>query len=365
MNVIRYFSQRACLVSAFVLLVGQASFSSAQTLLVDFGNNAPHYRGVPVTNPDPKSHYWNSIQPGLFTTDMVDMQNHPTSIDLGWATPVGTDSFNGPYGDATGGGIDPLVDPDGSAAILAQQADQTFIDETALGNLGVKQAAFDYAASPPFNTVIPDPAHPGQNIATGYKTRFTLEGLDPAKTYDLTFFGSHIYTTDAATTYSAFSDFYCTQLLGTANLNVRDPNVFTTWNDHETVTITGLTPNADHILFIQFVGAGGHDGYLNSLQIVANAGATVPGDYNGDTKVNAADYTIWRDTFGSNTDLRANGDNTLASMNVIDQADFLFWKSHFTAGGSGGFGTSGVPEPSSIALGILAGVGLAFFARRR
>ena len=36
----------------------------------------------------------------------------------------------------------------------------------------------------------------------------------------------------------------------------------------------------------------------------------VPGDYNANGTVDAADYTIWRDTLGSTTDLRANGDNT-------------------------------------------------------
>ena len=55
------------------------------------------------------------------------------------------------------------------------------------------------------------------------------------------------------------------------------------------------------------------------------------GDYNGNGIVDAADYTIWRDTLGSTTDLCANGDNTGASAGVIDQADYTFWKSKFGA----------------------------------
>ena len=39
----------------------------------------------------------------------------------------------------------------------------------------------------------------------------------------------------------------------------------------------------------------------------------VLGDYNSNGIVDAADYTVWRDTLGSLTDLRANGDNTGAS----------------------------------------------------
>jgi Protein of unknown function (DUF3466) len=85
---------------------------------------------------------------------------------------------------------------------------------------------------------------------------------------------------------------------------------------------------------------------------------TVPGDYNGNYIVDAADYTIWRDSLGSTTDLRANGDNTGASAGVIDQADYTFWKSHFGAGLSNGTGAAAaVPEPATLAsLAIWAGL---------
>ena len=50
------------------------------------------------------------------------------------------------------------------------------------------------------------------------------------------------------------------------------------------------------------------------------------GDYNGDGSVNAADYTVWRDTLGSTTDLRANGDD---SNSAIDTADYRVWTANF------------------------------------
>jgi hypothetical protein len=88
----------------------------------------------------------------------------------------------------------------------------------------------------------------------------------------------------------------------------------------------------------------------------------VEGDYNGDGIVDAADYTIWRDTLGSTTDLRANGDNTGASAGVIDQADYAFWKANF-GNHSGSGATAGVPEPATLWL-LLAGI-LTMCVRRR
>jgi formylglycine-generating enzyme len=87
--------------------------------------------------------------------------------------------------------------------------------------------------------------------------------------------------------------------------------------------------------------------------------ATVPtlsptGDYNGNGVVDAADYTVWRDTLGSTTDLRANGDNTGASAGKIDQADYNVWKANFGMhAGSGA--ASAIPEPSAIFL-IASGI---------
>ena len=53
------------------------------------------------------------------------------------------------------------------------------------------------------------------------------------------------------------------------------------------------------------------------------------GDFNADGRTDAADYTVWRNTLGSTTDLRANGDDTGASEGVIDEADYAVWKEYF------------------------------------
>ena len=99
------------------------------------------------------------------------------------------------------------------------------------------------------------------------------------------------------------------------------------------------------------------------IDFVLGSGA-IPGDYNEDGTVNAADYTVWRDTSGSMTDLRANGDDTGTSMGVIDAADYEFWKANFGANGSAAGGSTAIPEPTSAALVLLATLGCAGFARR-
>ncbi|MEM1028469.1 MAG: dockerin type I domain-containing protein [Planctomycetota bacterium] len=49
------------------------------------------------------------------------------------------------------------------------------------------------------------------------------------------------------------------------------------------------------------------------------------GDYNGDGSVNAADYTVWADNFGSTTDLRADGNDDGA----VNAADYTIWADNF------------------------------------
>lgn len=95
--------------------------------------------------------------------------------------------------------------------------------------------------------------------------------------------------------------------------------------------------------------------------------APVAGDYNGNGIVDAADYTTWRDTLGSTTDLRANGDNTAGSAGKIDAADYVYWKARFgnTSGsGSGGIGGSPVPEPATWLLASLVGAVIGMIGRR-
>jgi hypothetical protein len=95
--------------------------------------------------------------------------------------------------------------------------------------------------------------------------------------------------------------------------------------------------------------------------------APLTGDYNGNGIVDAADYTVWRDTLGSTTDLRANGDNSGASAGKIDQADYAIWKINFGnhAGSGAGANVEAVLEPGSAWLLAVAGLSIACQCRHK
>jgi hypothetical protein len=90
------------------------------------------------------------------------------------------------------------------------------------------------------------------------------------------------------------------------------------------------------------------------------ASLTTPGDYTGDGLVDAADYTVWRDTMGQmGTDLAADGNGD----DKVDAADYLIWKQSFLGAGSGGLGdATSVPEPSAL---VLLAIGCCFSLSRR
>jgi len=231
----------ACFVTAMAMVAGLAISANAQTVLIDFGSDVS-FRGVSVPNPDSNGNFWNSLTPGPFFADLIDIDGNGTTIDLGFDTPVGTDSFNGPAGATSF--------PDPTAAEIAA----TDIDAAALGNLGIKEAAIDFAASPG-----------GANN----NTRFQIQGLDPTKTYTLTLFGSHKFSDDDTTVYSVFTDNTYSTLVDSASLNVQTPGSAHLHNRDQVATISNLAPQASNILYVQFVGSNGGLGYLNDFQITA------------------------------------------------------------------------------------------------
>jgi hypothetical protein len=83
------------------------------------------------------------------------------------------------------------------------------------------------------------------------------------------------------------------------------------------------------------------------LEVVA---AGLPGDYNDDGSVDAADYVMWRKNEGTTNSLP---NDPIGGM--IDADQYNQWRAHFgeTAVGSGAFSNTTVPEPASALLLIL------------
>ena len=54
---------------------------------------------------------------------------------------------------------------------------------------------------------------------------------------------------------------------------------------------------ARYKLIHQFVGKTGYYGYLNAMEVIATTPAGTIGDYNNNGKVDAADYTVWRNNW--------------------------------------------------------------------
>lgn len=94
----------------------------------------------------------------------------------------------------------------------------------------------------------------------------------------------------------------------------------------------------------------------NSVQLVA----ALPGDYNRNGVVDAADYVIWRKAFGQTVPIGSSADGNADGQ--ITSADYDVWKAHFgrtnlPGAGSGAGSVSSqtaVPEPGTVLLGLMA-----------
>jgi hypothetical protein len=103
--------------------------------------------------------------------------------------------------------------------------------------------------------------------------------------------------------------------------------------------------------------------FLPALSITYAAAAPPSGDYNGNGRVDAADYVAWRKMLnsiatpaGSGADGNQNG--------TIDVGDYAFWRARYGNSASGAATSVDVPEPSAAAICLLIGA-LANLRRQR
>jgi T5SS/PEP-CTERM-associated repeat protein/autotransporter-associated beta strand protein len=168
--------------------------------------------------------------------------------------------------------------------------------------------------------------------------------------------------------YDALAITGAANLDGTLDVSLINSFVPASGNSFELLHANGGIVGAFKQVSLPTLGAGlaWNVVYSNFAVILQVNASIIAGDYNGDGIVDAADYTVWRDTLGSTTDLRANGDNTGASAGKIDQADYTFWKTNFGAhagSGSGGSSNAAVAEPTTLLLLIVGAVGVSIRGR--
>ena len=102
-------------------------------------------------------------------------------------------------------------------------------------------------------------------------------------------------------------------------------------------------------LVVQVVDVAGVD----FTQVSVEAMLSLLGDYNGNDEIDAADYTVWRDTMTAGGTVLAND----PTPGVVDESDFVYWREHFgevLGSGSGAQASFAVPEPASIVFGLMA-----------
>ena len=216
----------------------------ARTVLVDFGRSPGWYSGANPTSPDANGNHWNSLDSSAYWTNLTDSTGAATTVDSGFATSQPTMIFghyNGPAGAST------------NPADVA-------INPTALGKLGINEAAFDYVG--------------------GTDIKFVLNELNANKSYRLTFFSSRKYEGDAATVIGVYNanTYDAPALLQSGTLAHRDASDGNAHNQATVLVLDNLTPSAGNALYVKFSGANGGVGVLNCLAVeeLQSADTTAP-----------------------------------------------------------------------------------------
>ena len=103
--------------------------------------------------------------------------------------------------------------------------------------------------------------------------------------------------------------------------------------------------------------SGPQDFTVDNGQLILLSTPSLPGDYSNDGLVNAADLTLWQNSFGLPAGTLPND----VDGGVIGGAQFLTWQRNHN---SSALQTTAIPEPSCLAL-LLGTVTLAFSANSR
>ena len=256
----------------------------------------------------------------------------------------------------------PYSDPTITKGLYDQQGGYTgVVMKSQFIKRGTSEGANDPAANydGPYPSVLAgipsDALRDGFFVSDGSSIVITLSSLDAHATYDFLFYA-------AAKNYMNYSLFTVTGAnsgqghIAPVNQNATQVVMINDiWADTLgtiTITVEGRQPDGSlenpNVLFDA-------DGQINFLRIVEHL-QVIPGDYNGDRIVDAADYAAWRGAYGATGNNPADGNQD----GIVDGADYLIWRHAVDApdfgSGSGqqlsqsSFETSAVPEPTSVML---------------
>lgn len=120
--------------------------------------------------------------------------------------------------------------------------------------------------------------------------------------------------------------------------------------------------SGDKDLTLEFALAGETTG-RQGIVVYDTIAAGVPGDYNNDGSVNAADYTVYRDNLGLSAAALSN--RNPANTGVVNAADYTFWKNNYGSTSAAVSLAVSIPEPTAVALAVSLFGGLWLSSRRR
>ncbi|MGE3641906.1 MAG: GH25 family lysozyme [Pirellulales bacterium] len=149
-----------------------------------------------------------------------------------------------------------------------------------------------------------------------------------------------------------------------ANWNYTPPSVpprtayspwrsFAFWQYTDSGSVNGIPATVDRDVF---------NGTM--AQLTQYMPTFLPGDFDRDGTVDAADYTVWRNTLGQTVALGTGADGNLSG--TIDEGDYSVWTTNFgVSAGSGALtAAAAVPEPAAMFL-VMASALVAIAAPER
>ncbi|MEN1678386.1 MAG: autotransporter-associated beta strand repeat-containing protein [Planctomycetota bacterium] len=225
------------------------------------------------------------------------------------------------------------------------RAETVLLDEGSIDSVGIANARSD---------------------TTGVFTNFTLTGTEPAgarlDAQTLTVDGDLVMNSNAVLELDvAFSSNDFVNVLGAASLDgTIDVSAAAGFSPANGTTYTLLSAS-DGITDagVNFVLPDGFTAAIvDATDLVLTFDIGLPGDFNGDGIVNAADFTVWRDNLNTTFDLGGNGDESGSSAGLVDIADYQLWKSSFGNADQAGALGAAAPEPTAAAL-VLVGLSAA------